>query len=800
MNVRQSILDSLGVVCGAVLGMWGIDLLMSLDRSPTETSIIRGVALLILSSFLGSVAYARSLLCARRKVDDESAAGEKEARMKSDFRQRGFTLIQISILLIVAGLVMVNILPSLQSSLNRNNSTTTKMNSILTALRQYESVNAALPCPADASQPINSTSYGVAAGGIGATNNCTGGSPAANYVDSTNHVAIGMVPVRALALPKDYALDAYGRDITYAVDTNATSCFAGSLTGQITVTDNGTAANTVAALVSHGMDGHGAWIPLTGSTGTAVRLNAGSTDTDQLTNAHVNASFNPTTTLTNFVRKPLTATFDDLVVYNSPLWTLNKAPAASSAAWPTISPPANGTYSSGQVLSFTLKYQQSVVVTGIPYLSLSAITGSIGTGNVAKATYQSGSGTNALTFSYTVAGSDSAPTGLTILPTIYLNGGTMTVNGDPVCLPFTAPNLTGVIIITTVLYVTDQNNFRVQAFNGSGVYQSQFGSAGTGNGQFGTFGPQGIAIDSSGNIWVVDSKGNRIEKFNSSGTYLGQLGGCGSGACSASNANGQFNGPNGLVIDSSGNFWVADSSNFRVEKFNSSGTFLMQFPCASGQCSSGSANGQFGAQGPQQIAIDPVSGSLWVVDETYNRVEKFNSSGTYQTAVGSGYQGAGGSVGSSGTTKGRFDVTWGVAVDASGNVWVADFGGNRVQEFNSSGTYLGQIGCAGTNLCANSAANGQFNGTDTVSFDSSGNMWVTDGNNQRVEEFNSSGTWLQSIGGPTPHTCETSPAGSSPACASGNGNGQFNTPNYIAISSQHGGGHGGDGGSGGGDH
>ena len=61
MKVRQSILYSLGVACGAVLGMWGSYLLLMLDLSPPETWLIRGVALLILSSFLGSVAYARAV-------------------------------------------------------------------------------------------------------------------------------------------------------------------------------------------------------------------------------------------------------------------------------------------------------------------------------------------------------------------------------------------------------------------------------------------------------------------------------------------------------------------------------------------------------------------------------------------------------------------------------------------------------------------------------------------------------------------------------------------------------------------
>jgi len=653
--------------------------------------------------------------------------------MKPAASHQGFTLIQISILLLVASIVMVNILPSLQTSLNKNSATTTKMNNIVIALRQYEAVNAALPCPADASQPINSTSYGVAAGGIGATNNCTGSSPAANYVDSTNHVAIGMVPVRALALSNDYALDAYGYTITYAVDTNATSCFAGSLTGQITVTDNGAAANTIAALVSHGKDGHGAWIPLPGSTGTAVRLNAGSTDTDQLTNAHVDSSFNPTTTLTNFVRKPQTTTFDDLLVYQSLLWNLNTAPVASSSAWPTISPPANGTYGSGQVLSFTVTFKQSVIVTGTPYLSLSAITGSIGTGNVAKASYASGSGTTALTFSYTIVGADSAPTGLTILPTIYLNGGTMTANGDPVCLPFTAPNLSGVIIASNI-WVADYSGNQIVEFNTSGTALLTFGTQGVGNGQFEW--PNYVTLDASGNVWVSDEGNCRLEKFNSSGTYQSQIGSCGT-------TNGKFKTPGGgvntpgIAFDSSGNIWAVDMLGHRVEKFNSAGVYQSQIgKCASGACTSGAGNGQF--NNPTGIAID-ASGNIWVVDYGNSRVQKFNSAGVYQSQFGACCSGNGN----------FFDPEY-MTIDASGNLWVADTGNNRVEEFNSSGTYLAAIG-AGYNGVAGSvgssgAGNGQLNGPYAVAVDSSGNIWVADSSNNRVQEFNSSRTYVQKFG------------------------------------------------------
>src|SRR5579871_256412 len=200
--------------------------------------------------------------------------------MRSRPAQSGFTLIQISILLTVAALVLVNLLPTSQLTLKANASSATQMNVVLTALRNYEVNTGTLPCPADPTQPLGSTTYGVMAANGGTTSNCTGGTPAAAYADATNHIAIGMVPVRSLGLASGFALDGYGRDITYAVDTSATGCWpSATLPGAITINDNGTTNHAVAMLVSHGADGYGAWLPLAGSSGTAKRLNSGSTNT-----------------------------------------------------------------------------------------------------------------------------------------------------------------------------------------------------------------------------------------------------------------------------------------------------------------------------------------------------------------------------------------------------------------------------------------------------------------------------------------------------------------------------------------
>ena len=705
---------------------------------------------------------------------------------------RGFTLIQISILLIAASLVLVAILPSTRTNLNANNATTAKLNSILTVMRGYEASHAALPCPADASQPIGSTSYGVAAAnpGTGSPGNCTGGTPAANYVDTANNVAVGMVPVRALGLSNDYALDSYGRDITYAVDTNATVCFSGSLPGKITVTDSGTPSSTIASLVSHGPDGHGAWIPLTGSSGTAVRLNAGATDTNELLNAHVNSSFVATTPLTNFVRSPPTATFDDLLVYRSSLWTLNAAPASSAPLLASVTPPANGTYITGQTLTFLVTYGSNVTVTGTPQLALT-IPKQGGGSNTRYASYVSTSG-NTASFSYTVQATDSAPTaptGVAISSPIGLNGGTITVGGGAACLSFTPPSLTGIILNPGAnMYVTDTNNNRVEEFNSSGAFvmgigagyngvSGSIGSSGTGSGQFNQ--PTGVAVDTSGNIWVVDGGNNRVEEFSSSGAFVMGIGagynGVSGSIGSSGTGSGQFNQPTGVAVDTSGNIWVVDYSNHRVEEFSSGGSFIKGigdgYNGVSGSIGScGGGNGQLCY--PASIAID-ASGNAWVVDGN-NRVEEFSSSGSFIKGIGSGYNGVSGVIGTPGSGNGQFHQPTGIAIDGSGNIWVADQFNDRTEEFSSSGAYVSQLGCA-SGACFGSAGNGQFNSPDGVAVDGSGHLYVVDNGNNRVEEFNSCGLFLSGIG--AGYNGVSGSIGSS-----GTGSGQFSNPEYIIFS------------------
>jgi len=146
-----------------------------------------------------------------------------------------------------------------------------------------------------------------------------------------------------------------------------------------------------------------------------------------------------------------------------------------------------------------------------------------------------------------------------------------------------------------------------------------------GGGQFAVPGPAGVAINSSGNIYVADPGNNRIQKFSSTGTFVSAIGSSGSG-------DGQFSNPVGIAIDSADNLYVADSSNNRIQKFNSAGTFVTKWG------TNGAGNGEF--SGPNGVAVDN-AGTVYVADTGNNRVQLFSTSGTFIEATGSAGSGDG---------------------------------------------------------------------------------------------------------------------------------------------------------------
>jgi tripartite motif-containing protein 71 len=299
-----------------------------------------------------------------------------------------------------------------------------------------------------------------------------------------------------------------------------------------------------------------------------------------------------------------------------------------------------------------------------------------------------------------------------------------------------------------------------------GIFVTKWGSFGSGDGQFNT--PEGVAVDGSGNVFVADYGNDRIQKFTNTGTFVTKWGSTGSG-------DGQFNSDIGVGVDGSGNVFVADTYNNRIQKFDNSGTLLSMFgwgvqdgsaafeTCTS-SCQggiSGTGDGQFST--PTGVAFDGTA-NVYVADLGNNRIQKFDNSGTLLSMFGWGVQDGSAAfetctsscqAGISGSGDGQFNAPHAVAVDGSGNVFVTDEQNHRIQKFDGTGTFLTKWGSLGS-------GDGQFTNPFNLAVDGSGHVFVGDGNN-RIQKFTNTGTFVTKWG------------------SSGTGDGQFSTPTGVAV-------------------
>ena len=278
------------------------------------------------------------------------------------------------------------------------------------------------------------------------------------------------------------------------------------------------------------------------------------------------------------------------------------------------------------------------------------------------------------------------------------------------------------------IYVAETSGERVTKFDSEGVQLAQWGSAGTGNGQFNN--PTGVAVDAADNVFVADRNNHRVQKFDSAGNYLTQWGGLGSG-------NGQFSNPTYLAVDTAGNVYVGDRNNDRIQKFDNSGNYLTEWG------SLGSGNSQF--NNPTGIVVD--GSDIYVADTDNHRIQKFDTSGNYITQWGS-----------LGTGDGQFDSPLDVAVNGEGYVYVTDWKNDRMQKFDGAGNYITQWGITGN-------GDGEFNGLTGLAVDGS-TVYVVDTANARIQKFIDGAQYASQWGS---------------AGSGSGGSGLFNRPTEMAV-------------------
>lgn len=278
-----------------------------------------------------------------------------------------------------------------------------------------------------------------------------------------------------------------------------------------------------------------------------------------------------------------------------------------------------------------------------------------------------------------------------------------------------------------------------------------------GNG-FGTaanqFWPISVCLDATGNIYVVDIFNYRIQKFPAGSTSAtnGITVAGGNGQGSAAN---QLNDPQAIYVDGSGNIYVADGNNNRIQKFPAGSTSATLATTVAGGNGQGNAADQL--YNPSGIFIDS-TGNMYVADQYNQRIQNFPAGSTSST---NGITVAGGN--GWGNAANQFEAPTSVYIDPSGNIYVTDAGNlSRIQKFPAGSTSATNgITVAGGNG-PGSAAN-QLIGPNSIYVDHSGNIYVDDERNYRVQKF------------PVGSTSTTN------AVTIAGGNGQGTTSNQLGV-------------------
>jgi sugar lactone lactonase YvrE len=287
-------------------------------------------------------------------------------------------------------------------------------------------------------------------------------------------------------------------------------------------------------------------------------------------------------------------------------------------------------------------------------------------------------------------------------------------------------------------YVADQANLRIRKITPTGVVSTLAGTgasgATNGTGDTATFSNLcGVAVDQSGHVYVADTFNHLIRKISPAGVVSTLAGTAGyAGAVNDTGTAAKFNNPNGVAVDNSGYVYVADTYNNQIRKISPTGVVST----LAGASLSGSENGTGTAARfyyPYGVAVDK-NGTVYATDYNNQLIRKISPAGVVSTLAGVTY-----SMGSANGTGGTatFLNPFGVAVDDNGYLYVSDYNNHQIRKISPTGVVSTLAGLGGElgGYAEGSISSARFNNPTGIALDTSGNVYVADSNNNRIRKI-----------------------------------------------------------------